>query len=136
MQKTTQPLPIPNPDTELFWQGCGRGELLLQRCLSCRSYRHPPSPICYSCLSSENEWVAASGQGTVYSFVIVRESLRGWKFEVPYVVAIIELAEGRHMLSNVVGIPVEHVQIGMRVNVFFEQITDEISLPKFKPVEV
>ena len=136
MQKTTQPLPIPNPDTELFWQGCGRGELLLQRCLSCRSYRHPPSPICDSCLSSENEWVAASGQGTVYSFVIVRESLRGWKFEVPYVVAIIELAEGRHMLSNVVGIPVEHVQIGMRVNVFFEQITDEISLPKFKPVEV
>ncbi len=136
MEKTTQPLPIPNPDTEPFWQGCGRSKLLLQRCLSCRSYRHPPSPICDSCLSSENEWVPASGQGTVYSFVIVRESLRGWRFEVPYVVAIIELAEGPHMLSNVVGIPVEHVQIGMRVNVFFKQITDEISLPKFKPVEV
>lgn len=136
MQNTTQPLPIPNPDTELFWQGCGRGELLLQRCLSCRSYRHPPSPICDSCLSSENEWVTASGQGTVYSFVIVRESLRGWKFEVPYVVAIIELAEGRHMLSNVVGIPVEHVQIGMRVRVIFERVNEEISLPKFKPVEV
>ena len=136
MQKTTQPLPIPNPDTELFWQGCGRSELLLQRCLSCRSYRHPPSPICDTCLSSENEWVPASGQGTVYSFVIVRESLRGWKFAVPYVVAIIELAEGRHMLSNVVGIPVEHVQIGMRVRVFFERVNEEISLPKFKPVEV
>ena len=136
MQKTTQPLPIPNPDTELFWQGCGRSELLLQRCLSCRSYRHPPSPICDTCLSSENEWVPASGQGTVYSFVIVRESLRGWKFAVPYVVAIIELAEGRHMLSNVVGIPVEQVQIGMRVRVFFERVNEEISLPKFKPVEV
>ena len=109
---------------------------MLQRCLSCRSYRHPPSPICASCLSPENEWVAASGQGTVYSFVIVRESLRGWKFEVPYVVAIIELAEGRRMLSNVVGIPVEHVQIGMRVSVFFERVNEEISLPKFKPVEV
>ena len=136
MQKTTQPLPIPNPDTELFWQGCGRSELLLQRCLSCRSYRHPPSPICDTCLSSENEWVPASGQGTVYSFVIVRESLRGLKFAVPYVVAIIELAEGRHMLSNVVGIPVEQVQIGMRVRVFFERVNEEISLPKFKPIEV
>ncbi len=136
MQKATVPLPIPNPDTEPFWQGCSRSELLLQRCLSCRSYRHPPSPICDACLSSEHEWVRASGKGTVYSFVIVRESLRGWKFEVPYIVAIIELAEGSHILSNVVGVPVERVGIGMPVHVFFEQITDEISLPKFKPVEV
>ncbi len=107
---------------------------MLQRCLSCRSYRHPPSPICHSCLSAENEWVPASGQGTVYSFVIVREPLRGWKFEVPYVVAIIELAEGPHTLSNVVGIPVERFRIGMRVSFFFERLNEEISLPKFKPM--
>ena len=77
----------------------------------------------------------ASGQGTVYSFVIVREPLRGWKFEVPYVVAIIELAEGPHMLSNVVGIPGEKVKIGMPVSAFFERVNEEISLPKFKPME-
>ncbi len=136
MEKTTQPLPIPNPDTEPFWQGCGRSQLLLQRCSSCHSLRHPPSPICGSCLSPDNEWVPASGDGTVYSFVIVRESLRGWKFTVPYVVAIIELAEGPHMLSNVTGISPEQVQIGLRVGVFFERVNEEITLPKFKPLEV
>ena len=136
MEKASQPLPIPNPDTELFWQGCARGQLLLQRCQSCREYRHPPSPICHGCLSSDHEWVEASGSGKVYSFVTVHESLRGSGFEVPYVVAIVELDEGPHVLSNVLGITSERVQIGMPVQVFFEQVTDEISLPKFKPMEV
>lgn len=77
----------------------------------------------------------ASGDGRVYSYVIVWESLRGWQFEVPYIVAIIELAEGPHILSNVVGIPPERVRIGMRVGVFFERVNEEITLPKFKALE-
>ncbi|NIO09389.1 MAG: hypothetical protein GTO40_15830, partial [Deltaproteobacteria bacterium] len=88
------------------------------------------------CLSLQSEWVPASGKGTVYSFVIVRESLRGWSFDVPYVVAIVELAEGPHMLSNVVGISPDRVRIGMQVGVFFERVNEEITLPKFKPLEV
>ncbi len=135
-QKAARPLPIPNPDTEPFWQGCARGQFLLQRCSSCRSFRHPPSPICSGCLSPDHEWVAASGHGKVYSFVIVQEALRGWELEVPYVVAIIELDEGPHVLSNVVGVATGRVEIGMPVSVFFEQVTDEISLPKFRPMEV
>ena len=135
-QKAARPLPIPNPDTEPFWRGCVQGQLLLQRCLSCQSFRHPPSPICPMCLSADHEWVASNGRGTVYSFVIVHESLRGWGFEVPYVVAIVELNEGPHVLSNVMGVPTEQVRIGMLVQVFFEQITDEIALPKFKPTKV
>lgn len=136
MEKTVQPLPIPNPDTEPFWHGCARGELLLQRCKSCLAYRHPPSPICPECLSPDHEWVAAEGRGTVYTFVIVRQALKGETFRVPYVVAVIELAEGPHILSNVVGPAVEEVKIGMPVEVFFERISSEISLPKFKSVEV
>ncbi len=65
----------------------------------------------------------------------MNQALRGQPFEVPYVVAIIELVEGPHMLSNVVGVPVERVQVGMRVGVIFERVTDEISLPKFRPME-
>lgn len=133
MEKTTKPLPIPNPDTEPFWQGCARGQLLLQRCHSCSEYRHPPSPMCHGCLSTDHEWVPAGGHGTVYSFVIVHQPLRGWEAEVPYVVAIIVLDEGPHVLSNVVGVAVERVEIGMPVQVIFEKVTDEISLPKFKP---
>lgn len=136
MAKAMPPLPIPNPDTESFWKGSARGQLLLQRCTSCSAYRHPPSPLCQECLSMDHEWVAAQGRGTVYSFVVVHQSLRGEAFHVPYVVAVIELAEGPHMLSNVEGSPIEKVAIGMPVQVFFERVNDEISLPKFKPVEV
>ena len=80
--------------------------------------------------------MAADGGGTVYSYVIVHQPLRGVVLEVPYVVAIIELAEGPHLVSNVVGVPVERVKIGMPVRVFFEKVTDAISLAKFKPTEV
>jgi uncharacterized protein len=62
--------------------------------------------------------------------------LRADAFKVPYVVAVVELAEGPHILSNVVGPSVERVNIGIPVQVFFERVSDEISLPKFTPVEV
>ena len=83
-------------------------------------------------LSPEHKWVEASGQGTIYSYVIAHEALRGWTGEVLYVVAIIELSEGPRMISNVVGIPVDLIKIGMPVTVFFEPAGKEISLPKFR----
>jgi uncharacterized OB-fold protein len=126
-------LPIPNPDTEPFWQGCAKGELLLQRCLPCKAYRHPPSPICHVCLSPDHEWVASNGRGTVYSFVVVHQALRGWTGEVPYVLAVIELAEGPHVVSNILDLPPDQVRIGMAVRVFFERASEDIVLPKFRP---
>jgi len=79
------------------------------------------------------QWVEASGQGTIYSYVIAHEALRGWTGEVPYVVAIIELAEGGpHMISNIVGTPFDRIKIGMPVKVFLEPAGEEISLPKFR----
>ena len=129
-------LPIPNPDTEPFWQGCARGELLLQRCASCGSYRHPPSPVCQICLSFDHEWVPSEGHGTVYSFVVVHQALQGWKGEVPYVVAIVALAEGPRIVSNLVNVRPEEVKIGMPVSVLFERVTDEIFLPKFQSADL
>ena len=81
----------------------------------------------------DHEWVPVGGHGTVYSFVIVHQPLRGWEDEVPYVVVIIELDEGPHILSNVVGVAPDRVDIGLSVQVIFEQATKEIALPKFKP---
>lgn len=66
----------------------------------------------HKCLSPEHQWIEASGQGTIYSYVIAHEALRGWTGEVPYVVAIIELAEGPYMISNV-GTPFDQIKIGM-----------------------
>lgn len=133
-EKARRPLPLPNRDTEPFWEGCAKGELRLQRCASCRAYRHPPSPICHLCWSPEHEWVPASGRGTVYSFVVVHHAFHGWNDELPYVVAVIALEEGPHIVSNVVEVPIDSVKIGMPVGVFFERASEEIVLPKFRPL--
>jgi len=134
MQQRAKRLPIPNEDTRPFWDGCAREELLLQRCGACGAYRHPPSPTCPKCLSTDAEWVAASGNGTVYTYVVVHQALDpAWAEDVPYVVAIVELAEGPHMLSNVVDTPVDQVTIGMPVTVCFQRASDEIVLPRFRP---
>ncbi len=130
-----RPLPIVGDiESKPFWDGCARGELLLQRCLNCGALRHPPSPICAKCLSPRNEWLPASGDATAYSFVVVHRAFHA-AFEegVPYVVAIVTLAEGPHMLSNVVDVPPERVKIGMPLRVWFDRVSDEVTLPKFRP---
>ena len=87
--------PVPNFETQAFWDGCGRGQLLLQKCGGCGVYRHPPAPICPECLSTQHEWVESSGRGTVYTFVVVRETrAKGWDQMVPYVTAVVTLEEG------------------------------------------
>ena len=116
-----------------FWEGCARSELLLQRCSACGAYRHPPSSICAACLSDLHEWVPASGSGTVYTYAVVRQALRsGWEGRLPYVVAVVELDEGPKILTNLVNIAPEAVQIGMPVAVTFEE-RDGAVLPVFVP---
>jgi len=125
--------PVANPDTQPFWDGCARGELLLQACSACGRYRHPPSPICPHCRSDRHAWVPASGRGTVYTFTVVRQALaRGWDDLIPYVVAVIELDEGPKLLSNLVNVAPEAVTIGMPVEVIFES-AGETKLPLFQP---
>ena len=126
------PLPMPTPITQPFWDGCKRGELLFQRCRDCKGITFVPQPACSHCLSPNLEWDKGSGLGTVYSHSVV------WRpqtpaFEVPYVVAIIDLEEGYQMLSNVVDCDHSEVKVGMPVEVTFRPITEEITLPYFRP---
>ena len=136
MSPVTRPLaPFANADTQPFWDGCAQGVLLLQRCGACQAYRHPPSPICPLCLSDRHEWVEASGRGTVYTFVVVRETrARGWDKLVPYVVAVVALEEGPRMLTNVVNVAPEDVKIDMPVAVTFAEVDGPTKLPVFQPV--
>ncbi len=132
-----RPLPGPDPVSQPFWDGCARHELLLQRCAGCGKHRFPPGPVCTDCGGAEVDWVPVSGRGTVYSWIVVhhpvpRESFEG---EVPYVVALIALAEGVRMASNVVGCPPDAVRAGMAVQVVFDDVADGVSLPKFRPLE-
>jgi uncharacterized OB-fold protein len=108
--------------------------LELQRCNACGAFRHPPSPICQNCLSDQNEWVAASGRGTLYTYAVVRQALgRGWEEKVPYIVAVIELDEGPRFLSNLIDIEPEAVQIGMPVEVTYAERADAPALALFRP---
>jgi uncharacterized OB-fold protein len=127
-------IPAANPDTKPFWDGCARGELLLQRCSACHAYRHPPSPVCPHCLSDRHAWVAASGQGTVYTYVVVRETrAKGWEQMVPYVLAVISLEEGPRFLSNLTNVAPEAVKIEMPVEVTFAELDGTTRLPLFQP---
>jgi uncharacterized OB-fold protein len=108
---------------------------MLQKCSDCAHHWFPPSTVCTGCGSRNIEWVASSGKGKVFSFVIFHKLYhKGWDGEIPYAVAIVELEEGARMLSNVIGIPVEEVKCDLSVEVVFEDATSELTLPKFKPV--
>ena len=135
VEPSTRPVPIPSRETQPFWDGCANEQLLLQRCSTCQTYRHPPNPICPECLSSEHEWVPASGRGTVYTFSVVHHGFRrAWQPLVPYVVAVITLAEGPRLLSNVVDVPPEQVHIGMNVELLFQAVSEDAKIPLFRPV--
>ncbi|MDP2727573.1 MAG: Zn-ribbon domain-containing OB-fold protein [Dehalococcoidia bacterium] len=130
-----KPLPPITDDTKPFWDGCKRHELLLPKCKACNRIHYYPRMYCPHCMSDDLEWIKASGKGRVYSFTVVHLPPRpAFAPDVPYTVAVIELQEGVHMMSNVVQCPPENVKIGMPVQVVFDDVTEEITLPKFKPV--
>jgi uncharacterized OB-fold protein len=136
MSPYTKPLPVINEDTRAYWDFCQKHELRMQRCLDCGHIRFPVSYVCPHCHSVKFEWKQLSGRGSIYSFTIYRVAYHpAFKDDIPYVVAIVQLAEGPRMESNIIGCKVEDVVIEMPVEVLFEDITEEISLPKFRPTE-
>ena len=132
MSEQMIPLPSPTELSKPHWDGCKNGELVVQRCTACGTFVFIPQPTCTGCLSDALEWVQSSGKGVVYSCTTVHRPQR-LEFEVPYTVAIVELEEGWHMLTNIVECPHEEIEIGMPVEVTFRKMTDEITLPLFKP---
>ncbi len=130
-----KPLPTVTPWSAPFWEGCKRGELLVQKCQDCQAFNFYPKLYCAECLSSNLEWVRACGKGKVYSYMTVY-AFQPSEFaeDVPYVVAIVELDEGVRMMSNVIGCQPEEVRCDIRVEVVFEKVTEQFTLPKFKPV--
>ena len=130
----SKPIPVPTRETQPYWDGCKQHELRIQQCTACGHSQFYPRLYCTACMSERVEWVKASGRGTVLSFTIVyRPVTQAFAADVPYVVALITLDEGPQLMSNVVGCAPETVHIGMPVEVTFEDWTEEISVPKFKP---
>jgi len=129
-----KPLPIINEDNTPYWEYAKKHELRMQKCTRCGHIRFPVSVVCPKCHSLEAEWARLSGKGKVYSYVIYHMAYHpSYKDDIPYAVAIIQLDEGPRMESNVTGCQMEDIKIDMPVEVYFDDVTDDISLPKFKP---
>ena len=129
-----RPLPTPYTFSQPFWDATRRHELVLQKCSHCGTVRYYPRPRCPTCLSADSQWVQLSGDGSVYNFTIVHRPLARWFADKMHLIcAVIELDEGVRMMSNVEGIDPSQVHIGMRVSVTFEDVTEEITPPKFRP---
>ena len=132
--QTDKFLPCPTPESAPFWQGCRDHKLLLQYCAACRTHQFFPRIICANCMSDQLEWREASGRGTVESYTIVTRAVSdAYAADVPYVIALITLAEGPRMMSNVIGCDVDSVKCGLAVEVVFERWSAEITMPKFRP---
>lgn len=127
-----RPRPAVNRDNAFFFEGARRHRLLIQRCAACAVLRHPPGPCCPACGSLEWDTVEAAGHGHVYSFV-VNHHPRHPAFDSPYLVAVVELAEGTRLITNLTGVAPDDVTIGMAVVLDWLDADPELTLPVFRP---
>jgi uncharacterized OB-fold protein len=159
MAEIVRPIPRVTPELAPFFEAARRGQLVVQKCESCGTLRFPPHPLCSRCLSAEASWKPVSGRGEVYSFNVMQMTSVGnishqqisrhqpriskighqvyhpaFAPEIPYAVVLIKLQEGAKMLANLVGIKPSEIKCGMPVEVVFERLSDEVTLPKFRPV--
>ena len=128
-----KPLPYIHEETRPYWEAAKKHELRIQKCRICGTHYFYPRDFCPSCFSFDVEWVRASGRGTVYSFTICQRGAPGFEGDAPYNLAIIELEEGARMMSNVVECAETDLKVGMAVEVVFDDVTEDVTLPKFRP---
>ena len=129
-----RPLPSPDPGTAPYWEGTRAHELRLPRCEDCGEVHFYPRSLCPNCGCARLEWIVASGRGSVYSYTVVhRAPSSAFKARVPYVVAVVALEEGPHLMTAIGGCAPDQVRIGMPVEVAWEDIDPAATLPYFVP---
>ena len=134
MKPIRHPQPGVDWETRAYWEGAGRGELILQRCRRCQTVQHRPRAVCASCLSGEIEHFRASGRGEVHTYTVTHQNQApGFRNTLPYVLACVELEEGVRLTTNIVGCEPSDVRIGLPVEVDFAQVGDGLGVPRFRP---
>jgi uncharacterized protein len=133
MPEVSKPVPAITPDMREFFDGARAGCLMVQKCDSCGKLRFPAHDLCSKCNSTDSRWVPVSGRGEVFSFSIMHQLYHpGFAKEVPYAVVMVELEEGCKFVSNLLGVKPHDIKCGMPVEVTFEKLSDEVSMPKFR----
>ena len=137
MTSTPQrPLPARTDLTAPFWDAAAQGRLVAQYCLGCERLRHYPRPMCPHCHGTESGWRELSGRGEIYSYTVAHQAFHPyWADRVPYVVATLELEEGIRMVSELPTLSPERAEIGLAVEVGFEPLGEDLTLPVFRPVD-
>jgi uncharacterized OB-fold protein/acyl dehydratase len=126
-----RPRPPTTRDTQWWFDACKEGKLLIQRCTACGTLRHPPGPACPDCHSFEWDTVEASGKGTVYSFVVTHHP-QAPAFDYPLPIVLVELEEGTRLVSNLIDVDPDDVEIGMPVIAELVAFDDELTIPQFR----
>jgi len=132
-----KPLPELTDLTRPFWTAAKQRRFVLQKCARCATFNFYPKPWCIECGSRELEWTEASPLGTVYSYTISRTvgmNYPGWQADLPVLMCMVDLDDGPRMYGQVTDCAPEDLRIGMRLEVHFEDISEEAAIPKFRPL--
>jgi uncharacterized protein len=127
-------LPVPDDETQPFWDAAREGKLLIKRCADCGRAHFYPRPFCPFCWSAAVSWEAASGQAALYTWSVVHHNdLPPFSERIPYVAAVVDLAEGPRMMTNVVDCDPDRLEVGMRLQVAYRELADDVTVPVFAP---
>lgn len=133
-----KPLPQADPVTAPYWESLKAHAMKIQRCNDTGRFFFYPRGMSPYTLSGNLSWEPVSGKGVLHAFTIVHTNRApGFAEDLPYVVALVELAEGVRMMSNLIDVPPdpEHVKIGMPVELVYDDVTEDVTLPKFRPAQ-
>jgi uncharacterized OB-fold protein len=135
-QDIAKPLPAISDFNRPFWEGTRLGEFRLQHCNSCGKVWAPNGPVCPHCFSDDYRWDRMSGRGTIATWVVFHKLYHpSFARDLPYNVAFIQLEEGPRIIANVVGASNDELRIGMPVEVTFDKVNEEVTIPRFRPSE-
>ncbi len=130
-----KPLPRLTPDNTPFWEGCRQHKIMLPWCTQCDKPHWPPGPVCPFCFSRALKWQQATGRGRISSWVVVHKAwLPAFAADLPYNAVQVELDEGVRLTGNLVDAPNAALRVGLPVEVVFDDVTPEATLPRFRPL--
>ena len=135
MSEYVKPLPYPDAETKPYWEWARKHELRMQRCADCGALRFPPGPMCPACNSMRDEWVPMRGTGTIYSWIVVHPPvLPAFADEAPYAAVLVQLDDDPvlRLVGQVIDIPTDQLAAGVPLEVVFDDVTPEITLPKWR----
>ena len=132
--KYEKPLPARTPVSQEYWQALKRHELTIQKCRKCGKNIFYPREFCPDCLSEDLEWFKVSGKRKLHSYTVIHSTAYSeFRNELPIILGFVELEEGVHMVSNIVECKLQNLKVDMDVEVVFDDITKEFTLPRFRP---